>query len=105
MFQFDDSFLDDSVDLGSLSTEQKQSLMRHILDELEMRVDTKLSEGLSGKELTEFEKLDSNSQEAFDWLVKHRPNFVQVVSAEIETIQKETASNKDQLLASLGAAA
>lgn len=104
MFEFDDSFLE-SVGLGSLSAEQKQSLMRHIVDELEMRVGTRLSEGLSDKELSEFEKLKSNSQEAFDWLVKHRPNFAQVVSAEIERIQKETASNKDQLLASLGATA
>lgn len=104
MFQFDDSFLE-SAGLGSLTTEQKQSLMQHIMGELETRVGTRLSEGLSDKELTEFEKLGSNSQEAFDWLVKHRPNFAQVVSAEIEKIQKETASNKDQLLASLSAAA
>lgn len=104
MFQFDDSFLE-SVDLESLTAEQKRSLMQHIMGELEMRVGSRLSEGLSDKELSEFEKFESNSQEAFDWLVKHQPNFAQVVSAEIEKIQKETASNKDQLLASLGAAA
>jgi hypothetical protein len=104
MFQFDDSFLE-SVGLKSLTAEQKQSLMQHIMSELEMRVGTKLSEGLSDRELSEFEKFGSNSQEAFDWLVKHRPNFAQIVSGEIVKIQKETANNKDQLLASLGAAA
>lgn len=104
MFEFDDSFLE-SVGLGSLPAEQKQSLMQHIMGELEMRVGTKLSEGLSDKELSEFEKFSSNSQEAFDWLIKHRPNFAQIVSGEIEKIQEETANNKDQLLASLGAVA
>jgi len=104
MFEFDDSFLE-SVGLGSLTAEQKRSLMQHIVSELEIRVGTRLSEGLSDKELSEFEKFDSTSQEAYDWLVKHRPNFAQVVSSEIEKIQKETAGNKDQLPASLGAAA
>ena len=104
MFQFDDSFLE-SVGLESLTAEQKQSLMQHIMSELEMRVGTKLSEGLSDKELSEFEKFGSNSQEAYNWLLEHRPNFAQVVSGEIEKIQKETATNKDQLLASLSAAA
>jgi hypothetical protein len=101
MFEFDDSFLE-SVGLGSIPVDQKQSLMQHIMSELEIRVGTRLSEGLNDEELKEFEKFSPNSQDAYDWLVKHRPNFAQIVSVEIEKLQKETASNKDHILTSLG---
>ena len=104
MFEFDDSFLE-NAGLGSLTPEQKQSLTQDIIKELEIRVGARLSEGMSDQELSEFEKISSNPQEAFDWLVKHRSNFAQVVSSEIEKIQEETANNKDKLLASLGVAA
>ena len=46
MFQLDDKFLEE-VGLGSLPADQKQAFLAHLREQLELRVGTQLSEGLS----------------------------------------------------------
>ena len=53
MFQLDDKFLQD-VGLGDLPEDQKAAFLQHIYEELELRVGTKLSEGLNEQQLGEF---------------------------------------------------
>jgi hypothetical protein len=77
MFRLDDEFLKD-LGLDALPEEQKRAFLEHIYSELELRVGTKLSDGLNEAQLDEFEKLIDNDPEAIDnWLAQHEPNFTQ----------------------------
>lgn len=77
MFQLDDKFLQD-LGLDNLPEEQKQAFLQHIYSELELRVGTKLSDGLSDAQLEEFEKIIDRNEEAIDvWLSQHVPTYAQ----------------------------
>ncbi|MCA9334518.1 hypothetical protein KC953_00050 [Candidatus Saccharibacteria bacterium] len=71
MFQLDDKFLAD-IGLGEMPEDQKQAFLRHIYEELELRVGTRLSEGLSDQQLEEFEKIiDKDVSVVDNWLAVH----------------------------------
>lgn len=77
MFQLDDNFLKE-LGLDQLPADQKQAFLQHIYSELELRVGTKLSEGLSDAQLEEFEQIiDRNQERIVAWLGQHAPNYVQ----------------------------
>lgn len=76
MFQLDEKFLDE-LGLQDMPAAQKDAFLKHIYDELELRVGTKLSEGLSEDQLTEFEKIiDRDQQTIQDWVRVHAPDYV-----------------------------
>lgn len=75
MFQLDDKFLAD-IGLGDMPDDQKQAFLRHIYEELELRVGTKLSEGLSDQQLEEFEKIiDKDTATIDNWLSVHVQDY------------------------------
>lgn len=75
MFQLDDKFLAD-IGLNELPAEQKQAFLQHIYEELELRVGTKLSDGLSDSQLEEFEAIIDRKDDAIvAWLSQHMPNY------------------------------
>lgn len=75
MFQLDDQFLKD-LGLDQLPEEQKQAFLQHIYGELEMRVGTKLSDGLSDDQLSEFEGIIDKKEGAVDaWLAANMPGY------------------------------
>ncbi len=75
MFQLDDKFLDD-IGLGSLPDEQKRAFLQHIYEELELRVGTRLSDGLDDQQLEEFEKIIDRDQGVIeDWLNTHAQDY------------------------------
>lgn len=75
MFQLDDKFLAD-IGLSDMPDDQKQAFLRHIYEELELRVGTKLSEGLSDQQLEEFEKIiDKDTVTIDNWLAVHVENY------------------------------
>jgi|TARA_B100001245_G_scaffold110304_1_gene80665 hypothetical protein len=75
MFQLDDKFLED-IGLGSLPDDQKKAFLQHIYEELELRVGTRLSEGLSDQQLEEFEKIIDKDQAVIeDWLAIHVQDY------------------------------
>lgn len=75
MFQLDDKFLQD-VGLADLPEDQKQAFLQHIYGELELRVGTKLSEGLSDDQLAQFEAfVDRNEQKVTAWFEKFLPGY------------------------------
>lgn len=100
MFQFDDTFLND-LGLGTLPADQKHAFLNHLYEELELRVGTRLSHGMSDEQLEEFEKLiDSNDETgALKWLETNRPNYKQVVAEELDKLKQEVMANKDKILA------
>lgn len=137
MFQLDDQFLQD-VGLGGMPADQKQAFLQHIYSELELRVGTKLSEGLSDGQMAEFEAFIDRDAEAVEqwfgahlpdyaeqqdyqqlknsapesasaldvlseygslkWLELNRPDYRQVVAAELEKMKQEIIQNKDSIL-------
>lgn len=77
MFQLDDKFLAD-IGLNDLPDDQKRPFLQHIYDELEMRVGTRLSEGLSDQQLEQFEKIIDRDQATIDtWIMQYAPNYQQ----------------------------
>ena len=74
MFQLDDKFLQD-VGLADLPEDQKQAFLQHIYSELELRVGTKLSEGMN-EELAQFEAfVDQDEQKVTAWFERYLPNY------------------------------
>jgi uncharacterized protein DUF5663 len=106
MFQLDDNFLQ-SVGLGDMPEDQKLAFLQDLYEELELRVGTRLSEGMTDDQLGEFEKLidASDDQGALKWLETNRPNYKQVVADELEKLKQEVSSRKDAILGGETAAA
>ena len=77
MFRLDDQFLKD-IGLDKLPEDQKKPFLQHIYSELELRVGTRLSDGLSDAQLEEFESIiDRNQDKIEQWLADHAPNYAQ----------------------------
>lgn len=75
MFQLDDKFLEE-VGLSELPEDQKKAFLQHIYSELELRVGTKLSEGLSEEQLSQFEAfVDQDEQKVIAWFERYMPNY------------------------------
>jgi hypothetical protein len=75
MFQLDDKFLQD-LGLDQLPPEQKQAFLEHIYSELELRVGTRLSDGLSDEQMTEFESfVDRDSEKVYAWIAANTPEY------------------------------
>lgn len=103
MFKLDNDFLV-SLGLGALPPEEKNKMLAHIYDTLEMRVGMKLAEQMSEQQLSDFEKfIDSNDESgALKWLETNFPNYKQVVADELEKLKSEISSVAPQILASSG---
>ncbi|MFZ1360742.1 MAG: DUF5663 domain-containing protein [Candidatus Saccharimonadales bacterium] len=77
MFQLDDTFLAD-IGLNDLPEDQKQPFLQHIYEELELRVGTRLSDGLSDAQLEQFEKIIDRDMPTVDaWLQQFVPSYTE----------------------------
>jgi len=75
MFQLDDKFLED-IGLNEMPEAQKKPFLQHIYDELELRVGTKLSDGMNDTQLEEFESIIDHKDDIITtWLAKYVPNY------------------------------
>ena len=94
MFQLDDNLLQ-QLGLGSLPPAEKNKMLAHIYETLELRVGMKLAEQMSDAQLDEFEKfIDGNDEAgALKWLETNFPDYKQVVADELEKLKTEI---KDQ---------
>ncbi len=94
MFQLDDTFLTD-VGLAGLPDAEKQPFLQHIYQELELRVGTKLSEGMSDTQLGEFEAIIDRKMEVVDpWLAQFVPNYVaDPAFVQMQQVTKLTPDN------------
>lgn len=100
MFKLDDNLLQE-LGLGALPTEEKNKMLTHIYETLEMRVGMKLAEQMSNEQLDEFEGFINNNDEAgaLKWLETNFPNYKQVVADELETLKKEIKQQAPDILA------
>lgn len=100
MFKLDDNLLQE-LGLGALPVVEKNKMLQHIYDTLEMRVGMKLADQMSNEQLDEFESfIDRNDEPgALKWLEANFPNYKQVVAEELEALKQEIKQAAPQILA------
>ncbi len=75
MFRLDDNFLEE-LGLSRLPEEQKQAFLEHVYGQLELRVGTRLSDGLSDEQLSEFESfIDRDNEKVRQWVNAHSADY------------------------------
>lgn len=100
MFKLDDNLLIE-LGLGQLPPAEKNKMLGHIYETLEMRVGMTLAQQMTDAQLTEFETfIDSNDEAgALKWLETNFPNYKQVVADELEKLKLEIKAAAPQILA------
>ncbi len=100
MFKLDNAFLEE-LGLGSLPPVEKNKMLAHIYETLEMRVGMKLAEQMSNEQLDEFERYINAQDEAgaLKWLETNFPNYKQVVAEELEKLKAEISQVAPQIVA------
>lgn len=105
MLRIDNNLLQE-VGLASLPDSEKNSLLRHIYETLEMRVGIRLADQMSNEQLDEFERYFEAKDDAgaFKWLESNFPNYKEIVQEEFEKLKAEVAQSAPQILSSSTAA-
>lgn len=100
MFKLDNSLLEE-LGLGSLPNEEKNKMLAHIYETLEMRVGMKLAEQMTNEQLDEFESfIDKNDEAgALKWLETNFPDYKKVVADELEKLKVEIKQSAPQIVA------
>ena len=101
MLKIDNSLLQE-VGLGALPDAEKNSLLKHIYETLEMRVGIRLADQMSNEQLDEFERYFEAKDDAgaFKWLETNFPNYKDIVQQEFDKLKAEVAQSAPQILAS-----
>ena len=99
MFQLDDNLLRE-LGLGDLPADEKNKMLAHIYETLELRVGMKLAEQMSDAQLDEFEGfIDRNDEPgALKWLETNFPDYKQVVSDELDKLKGEIKQQAPQIM-------
>lgn len=100
MFKLDNNFLKE-LGLDGLPAEEKNKMLTHVYETLEMRVGMKLAEQMSDEQLDEFEAyVNKDDQEgALKWLETNFPNYKEVVANELDALKNEIKSNAEEIIA------
>lgn len=100
MFKLDNAFLEE-LGLGSLPPVEKNKMLAHIYETLEMRVGMRLAEQMTSEQLDEFERYINAQDEAgaLKWLETNFPDYKQVVSEELEKLKVEISQVAPQIVA------
>ena len=100
MFKLDENLLQE-LGLGTLPVEDKNKMLGHIYETLEMRVGMKLAEQMSNEQLDEFEAfIDKNDEAgALKWLETNFPDYKKVVADELEKLKGEIKQAAPQIVA------
>ncbi len=106
MFKLDDNLLQE-LGLGSLPTDEKNKMLAHIYETLELRVGMKLAEQMSDAQLDEFEGFIDRNDEAgaLRWLETNFPDYKQVVASELDNLKNEIKAQAPAIVAATTAQA
>jgi len=90
MFQLDDNLLQE-LGLGALPASEKNKMLAHIYETLELRVGMRLASQMTDAQLDEFEAFIDRNDEAgaLKWLETNFPDYKQVVADELEKLKAE----------------
>jgi Protein of unknown function (DUF5663) len=99
MFQLDDNLLKE-LGLGDLPTDEKNKMLAHIYETLELRVGMTLAEKMTDAQLDEFEAfIDKNDEDgALKWLETNFPNYKDTVASELAKLKEEVKSQAPAIL-------
>src|SRR4051812_33371366 len=105
MLKIDNNLLND-LGLGSLPDGEKNSLLKHIYETLEMRVGMRLADQMTNQQLDEFEQYFEAKDDAgaFKWLESNFPNYKDIVQEEFDKLKAEIGQSAPQILAASQAA-
>lgn len=100
MFKLNNALLEE-LGLGVLPAEEKNRMLAHIYETLEMRVGMKLASQMTNEQLDEFEAfIDKNDEAgALKWLESNFPDYKQVVAVELDKLKQEIKGSADQIVA------
>ncbi len=100
MFKLDDNLLIE-LGLGTLPAAEKNKMLNHIYETLEMRVGMKLAQKMTNEQLDEFEAFIDRNDEAgaLKWLETNFPDYKQVVASELEALKVEIKTAAPQIVA------
>ena len=100
MYKLDNKFLAD-LGLGGLPTVEKNKMLAHIYETLEMRVGIKLASKMTDAQLDEFESFINKDDQkgALNWLETNFPNYKQVVTEELNKLKAEIKQSAPAILA------
>lgn len=106
MLKIDNNLLQE-LGLGSLPDSEKNSLLKHIYETLEMRVGMRLADQMTNQQLDEFEQYFEAKDDAgaFKWLESNFPNYKDIVQEEFDKLKTEVGQAAPQILAASQAAA
>lgn len=99
MLKIDTNLLQD-LGLGGLPEAEKNSLLKHIYETLEMRVGMRLADQMTNQQLDEFEQYFEAKDDAgaFKWLESNFPNYKDIVQEEFDKLKAEIQQSADQIL-------
>lgn len=99
MFQLDNNLLVE-LGLGGLPAEEKNKMLAHIYETLELRVGMRLAEQMSDEQLDEFEGFIDRNDEAgaLKWLETNFPDYKKVVADELEKLKSEIKQQAPQIM-------
>lgn len=99
MFKLDDNLLRE-LGLAALPAEEKNKMLAHIYETLELRVGMRLAEQMSDQQLDEFEGFIDRNDEAgaLKWLETNFPDYKQVVADELDKLKAEVKQQAPQIL-------
>lgn len=100
MFKLDNALLEE-LGLGALPADEKNKMLAHIYETLEMRVGMRLAEQMTNEQLDEFESFIDRNDEAgaLKWLETNFPNYKQVVAEELDKLKAEIKQAAPQIVA------
>lgn len=96
-----DATLLQEIGLGALPGPEKDSLLKHIYETLEMRVGMRLADQMTNQQLDEFEQYFEAKDDAgaFKWLETNFPNYKDIVQEEFDKLKAEVGQSAPQILA------
>jgi len=99
MYQLDNDLLVE-LGLGDLPAEEKNKMLAHIYETLELRVGMNLAEKMTDAQLDEFEGfIDKNDEKgALSWLESNFPDYKKVVADEMEKLKGEIKTQAPAIL-------
>jgi hypothetical protein len=100
MFKLDNNLLIE-LGLGSLPSGEKNRMLNHIYETLEMRVGMKLAQKMTDEQLETFEGFIDKSDDAgaLKWLESNFPDYKNVVASELDTLKNEIKATAPQIIA------
>jgi len=96
-----DAGLLQELGLSALPQQERDDLLKHIYETLEMRVGMRLADQMTNEQLDEFEQYFEAKDDAgaFAWLESNFPNYKDIVQEEFDKLKTEIGQSAPHILA------